>query len=139
MKFVKGPDFPTGGIDAWASDGHPRRVRDRPRVDQGPGVSVDRGGQRRPSRIVVTELPYQVNKARLAEKIADLVKSGRIKDIADAQDHSSGRAGDAARDRPQAQREPARRAEPALQAAPQLQDNFGVIMLALVDGVPARR
>ena len=44
--------------------------------------SIEEGSQGR-SRIVVTELPYQVNKARLAEKIAELVKAGRVKDIAD--------------------------------------------------------
>ncbi|HEX9299045.1 MAG TPA: DNA gyrase C-terminal beta-propeller domain-containing protein, partial [Actinomycetota bacterium] len=87
------------------------------------------------SRIVVTELPYQVNKARLAEKIADLVKTGRVKDIADVQDHSSGREG------MRLVIDLKRTANPhvvlnQLYKHTQLQDNFGVIMLALVDGVP---
>ena len=76
-----------------------------------------------------------MNKARLAEKIADLVKSGRIKDIADVQDHSSGREG------MRLVIDLKRNANPhvvlnQLYKHTQLQDNFGVIMLALVDGVP---
>src|SRR6266699_825822 len=91
-KFVKGPDFPTGGI-VLGKDG----IRDAYETGRGSikvrGVcSIEEGSAGR-SRIVITELPYQVNKARLAEKIAELVKSGRVKEIADVQDHSSGRAG----------------------------------------------
>ena len=86
-------------------------------------------------RIVVTELPYQVNKARLAEKIADLVRSGRLKDVADVKDHSSGREG------MRLVVELKRGANPQvvlnqLYKHTQLQDSFGVIMLSLVDGVP---
>ncbi len=83
----------------------------------------------------MTELPYQVNKARLAEKIAELVKTGRIKEIADVQDHSSGRAG------MRLVIVLKRGANPhvvlnQLYKHTQLQDSFGVIMLALVDNVP---
>ena len=63
-------------------------------------VAHGRGGLRAAGPlIVVTELPYQVNKARLAEKIAELVKSGKVKDIADLKDESEPR-GHAAGDRP---------------------------------------
>jgi hypothetical protein len=84
---------------------------------------------------VVTELPYQVNKARLAEKIADLVRTGRLKDVADVKDHSSGREG------MRLVIELKRGANPQvvlnqLYKHTQLQDSFGVIMLSLVDGVP---
>ena len=133
-KFVKGPDFPTGGI-VLGKDG----IRDAYETGRGSikvrGVcSIEEGSAGR-SRIVISELPYQVNKARLAEKIADLVKSGRIKDIADVQDHSSGREG------MRLVIDLKRSANPhvvlnQLYKHTQLQDNFGVIMLALVDGVP---
>ena len=133
-KFVKGPDFPTGGI-VLGKDG----IRDAYETGRGSikvrGVcSIEEGSAGR-SRIVIRELPYQVNKARLAEKVADLVKSGRIKDIADVQDHSSGREG------MRLVIDLKRSANPhvvlnQLYKHTQLQDNFGVIMLALVDGVP---
>src|SRR5512132_3151895 len=134
MKFVKGPDFPTGGI-VLGKDG----IRDAYETGRGSikvrGVSSIEEGSAGRQRIVVTELPYQVNKARLAEKIADLVRSGRIKDIADVQDHSSGREG------MRLVIDLKRNANPhvvlnQLYKHTQLQDNFGVIMLALVDGVP---
>ena len=86
-------------------------------------------------KIVVTELPYQVNKARLAEKIADLVKLGKLKDIADLKDesnrhgHAPGRSRRSAGANPQVVLN-------QLYKQTQLQENFGVIMLALVDGVP---
>ena len=133
-KFVKGPDFPTGGI-VLGKDG----IRDAYETGRGSikvrGVSSIEEGSVGRSRIAITELPYQVNKARLAEKIADLVKSGRIKDIADVQDHSSGREG------MRLVIDLKRNANPhvvlnQLYKHTQLQDNFGVIMLALVDGVP---
>src|SRR3989454_8920439 len=133
-KFVKGPDFPTGGI-VLGKDG----IRDAYETGRGSikvrGVcSIEEGSSGR-SRIVITELPYQVNKARLAEKIADLVKTGRVKEIADVQDHSSGREG------MRLVIDLKRAANPhvvlnQLYKHTQLQDNFGVIMLALVDGVP---
>ncbi len=86
------------------------------------------------SKIVVTELPYQVNKARLAEKIADLVKTRKLKDIADLKDESN-------REGMRLVIETKRGANPQvvlnqLYKHTQLQENFGVIMLALVDGVP---
>jgi len=133
-KFVKGPDFPTGGI-VLGKDG----IRDTYETGRGSikvrGVCSSEEGSAGRSRIVVTELPYQVNKARLAEKIADLVKTGRVKDIADVQDHSSGREG------MRLVIDLKRSANPhvvlnQLYKHTQLQDNFGVIMLALVDGVP---
>jgi DNA gyrase subunit A len=133
-KFVKGPDFPTGGI-VLGKDG----IRDAYETGRGSirvrAVCTIEEGSTGRSRIVVSELPYQVNKARLAEKIADLVKSGRVKEIADVQDHSSGREG------MRLVIDLKRAANPhvvlnQLYKHTQLQDNFGVIMLSLVDGVP---
>jgi DNA gyrase subunit A len=134
MKFLKGPDFPTGatvlgkqGIkDAYETGRGSIKVRAVCNIEEG---SAGR------SRIVVSELPYQVNKARLAEKIAELVKTGRVKDVSDVQDHSSGRAG------MRLVIDLKRNANPQvvlnqLYKHTQLQDNFSVIMLALVDGVP---
>ncbi|HUL84372.1 MAG TPA: DNA gyrase subunit A [Actinomycetota bacterium] len=134
MKFVKGPDFPTGALimgkqgikDAYETGRGSIKVRAVTTIEEG---SAGR------SNIVVTELPYQVNKARLAEKIAELVKTGRIKEIADVQDHSSGRAG------MRLVIVLKRGANPhvvlnQLYKHTQLQDSFGVIMLALVDNVP---
>jgi DNA gyrase subunit A len=134
MKFVKGPDFPTGAIvmgkqgyvDAYETGRGSIKIR--------AVSSIEEGSQGR-SKIVVTELPYQVNKARLAEKIAELVKSGRVKDIADLKDESSGREG------MRLVIDLKRAANPhvvlnQLYKHTQLQENFGVIMLALVDGVP---
>ncbi|MEX0989965.1 MAG: DNA gyrase subunit A [Actinomycetota bacterium] len=134
MKFVKGPDFPTGAVvmgrdgfkDAYETGRGSIKVRAVTSIEEGTGGR---------SRIVVTELPYQVNKARLAEKIADLVRTGRVKEIADLRDHSSGRAG------MRLVIDLKRGANPhvvlnQLYKHTQLQDNFSVIMLALVDGVP---
>jgi DNA gyrase subunit A len=133
MKFVKGPDFPTGatimgrqGIkDAYETGRGSIKVR---------AVSQIEEGSNGRSKIVVTELPYQVNKARLAEKIAELVKLGRVKDIADLKDESN-------RHGMRLVIECKRGANPQvvlnqLFKQTQLQDSFGVIMLSLVDGVP---
>jgi DNA gyrase subunit A len=134
LKFIKGPDFPTGAVimgkqgikDAYMTGRGSIKVRAVAAIEEGSGGR---------SNIVVTELPYQVNKARLAEKIADLVKSGKVKDVADVQDHSSGRNG------MRLVIVLKRGANPhvvlnQLYKNTQLQDSFGVIMLALVDGVP---
>ena len=133
MKFIKGPDFPTGatimgrqGIkDAYETGRGSIKVRAVTQVEEG---SAGR------SKIVVTELPYQVNKARLAEKIAELVKGGRLKDIADLKDESN-------RQGMRLVIECKRGANAQvvlnqLYNQTQLQESFGVIMLALVDGVP---
>jgi DNA gyrase subunit A len=134
MKFVKGPDFPTAGFvmgkqgikDAYTTGRGSIKVRAKTTIEEGSNGR---------SQIVVTELPYQVNKARLAEKIADLVKTGKVKEIADVQDHSSSRNG------MRLVIILKRGANPhvvlnQLYKHTQLQDSFGVIMLALVDGVP---
>src|ERR671911_1935074 len=134
MKFVKGPDFPTGAV-IMGRDG----IRDAYETGRGSikiraVCSVEEGSGGR-ARVVVTELPYQVNKARLAEKIADLVRTGKVKEIADLKDHSSGRAGM----RLVIDLKPGANPQVVLNQLykhTQLQESFGVIMLALVDGVP---
>ena len=133
MRKIKGPDFPTAGLimgrdginDAYETGRGSIRMRARVEIEEG------RLGR---MRLVATELPYMVNKARLAEKIALLVQTRKITDIADLKDESS-RAG------MRLVIELKRNAKPhvvlnQLYKHTQLQDTFGVIMLALVDGVP---
>jgi DNA gyrase subunit A len=134
MRFIKGPDFPTGAI-VMGRDG----IRDAYETGRGSikvrAVCSIEESSRGTQQIVVTELPYQVNKARLAEKIAELAKAGRLKDVVNISDHSSGRAG------MRLVISLRRGANPQvvlnqLYKHTQLQDSFGVINLALVDGVP---
>jgi DNA gyrase subunit A len=133
MKFIKAPDFPTGatimgrqGIrDAYETGRGSLKVRAVTQIEEGSSGK---------SKIVVTELPYQVNKARLAEKIAELVKLQKVKDIADLKDESN-------REGMRLVIETKRGANPhvvlnQLYKHTQLQETFGVIMLALVEGVP---
>jgi DNA gyrase subunit A len=133
MHRIKGPDFPTGALvvgrqgitDAYTTGRGSIKMRAVCEVEEGP-----RGAP----RIVVTELPYQVNKARLLEKIADLVNQKRLEGIADLRDESS-------REGIRMVVELKRNAVPQvvlnqLYKRTQLQENFGVNMLALDDGVP---
>ena len=133
MSFIKAPDFPTGAailgkqgiIDAYKTGRGSLKVRAITEIEE------TRAGRQ---RIVVAELPYQVNKARLAEKIAELVRTGRLKDIVDLRDESN-------RQGMRLVVELKRSANPQivlnqLYKHTQLQENFAVIMLALVDGVP---
>ena len=133
MKFIKGPDFPTGSVimgrqgirDAYATGRGSIKVR---------GVATIEEASGNRSQIVVTELPYQVNKARLAEKIAELVRTGRLKDVADVRDESN-------RQGMRLVVVTKRGANPQvvlnqLYKLTQLQENFNPLMLALVDGVP---
>src|SRR5436309_2832370 len=133
MRKVHGPDFPTGGMvigregikEAYETGRGSMRMRAR--------VVIEEGRQGR-QRLVVTELPYMVNKARLAEKIAQLVNTRKLHDIADLKDESS-RAG------MRLVIDLRKNANPQivlnqLYKHTQLQESFGAIMLALVDGVP---
>src|SRR5947209_6932344 len=134
VERVKGPDFPTGalivgrdGIDAALRTGR-GSIRMRAVIE----VEEDKRGRH---QLVVTELPYQVNPDALAEKIADLVRDGKVGGIADVKDESSARTGQRLvivlkRDAV------AKVVLNNLYKHTQLQDTFGVNMLALVDGVP---
>ncbi len=133
LDIVKGPDFPTGGtiLGTRGIDEAYRTGRGKIRVRAVTDIEPMHNGK---NRIVVTELPYMVNKARLIEKIADLVKDKRIDGITDLRDES---------DR-QGMRiciELRRDVNPnvilnQLYKHTQLQDTFGVIMLALVNNEP---
>jgi len=133
MKFVRGPDFPTGAVilgrqgisDMYETGRGSVKVRAVTHIEEG---TLGR------SKIVVTELPYQVNKARVAEKIAELANGGRLKDVADVRDESN-------KEGMRLVVYTKRGANPQvvlnqLYKATQLQESFGAIMLALVDNVP---
>ncbi len=133
LKIVKGPDFPTGGkiLGTSGIEEAYRTGRGKIRVRAVTDLEPMQNGK---NRIIVTELPYMVNKARLIEKIADLVKEKRIDGITDLRDES---------DR-QGMRiciELRKDVNPnvilnQLYKHTQLQDTFGVIMLSLVNNVP---
>jgi DNA gyrase subunit A len=131
---VKGPDFPTAGLIVGRSgiEEAYRTGRGSVRMRAVVQVEEDRKGRQ---TLVVTELPYQVNPDNLAEKIADLVKDGRLGGIANIQDETSARIGQRLvivlkRDAV------AKVVLNNLHKHTQLQDTFGVNMLAIVDGVP---
>ncbi len=133
MQHIKGPDFPTKGIIMGRSGIRAAYATGRGKITVRARCEIQEGKNGR-YQIVVTELPYQVNKARLIESIADLHKEKRLEGISDINDYSS-REGmnitiDLKRD-----------ANPQvvlnqLYSFTQLQTTFGVIQLALVDGVP---
>jgi len=133
MKLVPGPDFPTGGYiygregieQAYKTGRGSFQVRAKAAIEQ-------RGKDRQD--IVVTELPYQVNKARLIEHIADLIQDKKIDGIADIRDESD-------RDGMRIVIEVKRDEEPQiilnkLFKLTQMQESFGMILLAIVAGQP---
>lgn len=142
MQFVKGPDFPTGGIIY--------RHRDDSRYDEADTIlnayAKGRGRivmearthveemSRNRNRLVITELPYQVNKSTLIEKIAKLARDGTLEDLTDLRDESD-------RSGMRIVMELTRNVDPTevlqvLFKKTQMRQTFGVIMLALVDGQP---
>ena len=132
MTCIKGPDFPTGGIIMGKSG-------IRAAYETGKGKIVVRSkteieGENGRHRIVVTEIPYQVNKAKLIESIADLVKDKRIVGISDLRDESD-------REGMRIVIELKKDANPnvvlnLLFKHTKMQDTFGIIMLALVNNQP---
>ena len=134
MDIVKGPDFPTGATIIGR-----RGIEDAQRTGRGSitmraVVEVDEDSKGR-QRLVVTELPYQVNPDNLLLRIAELVGDGKLTGISDVRDDSSSRTGmrliiELKRDAV------AQVVLNQLYKHTQLQDNFGANMLALVDGVP---
>jgi len=133
MRFIKGPDFPTGGIimglsgvrDAYLTGRGIIKVRGRAHIES------SKSGR---SAVVITEIPFQVNKARLAERIAELVREKKLAGISDLRDESD-------RNGIRLVVELKKEANPQvvlnqLYKHTQLEDTFGAIMIALVDGVP---
>ncbi|MDD2420991.1 MAG: DNA gyrase subunit A [Heliobacteriaceae bacterium] len=133
MTVIKGPDFPTGGLlmgreairQTYLGGRGSMVVRAKTRIEKMNGNKT---------RILVNEIPYQVNKSRLLERIADLVRDKKIDGITDLRDESDRKGMEIVI-------ELRRDANPQvvlnqLYKHTQLQDTFGAIMLALVDGVP---
>ncbi|MZP29689.1 DNA gyrase subunit A [Heliobacterium undosum] len=133
MKVIKGPDFPTGALimgrdsirQAYTTGRGSIIMRAKARIEKMNGNKM---------RILVHEIPYQVNKAKLLERIADLVRDKRVDGITDLRDESDRRG-------MQIVIELRRDVNPQivlnqLFKYTQMQETFGVIMLALVDGVP---
>ncbi len=130
---VKGPDFPTGAQILGIKGIQDAYRTGRGSITMRAVVSVEELQGR--TCLVITELPYQVNPDNLAQKIADLVKEGRLQGIADIRDESSGRTGQRLvivlkRDAV------AKVVLNNLYKHTQLQENFGANMLAIVDGIP---
>ena len=133
MKYIKAPDFPTGGIIYGYEGVKEAFLTGRGRIVLRAKANVETLKNDR-ENIVITEIPYQVNKASLIEKIADLVREGKINDISNIRDESD-------RDGMRIVIELKRDAQPAivlnqLFKHTQMQVTFGVIMLALVNGTP---
>ena len=133
MGIVKGPDFPTAGLILGTDEIRKAYTTGRGVIKMRARAHIETMSSGKP-RIIVTELPYQVNKARLIEKIAELVRDKQIDGITDLRDESD-------RSGMRIVIELRRDSAPniilnQLYKHTQLQDSFGVIMLALVDGEP---
>lgn len=133
IKYVKAPDFPTGGI-IYGYDGVKEAfITGRGRIILRAKANIETLKNER-ENIVITEIPYQVNKSALIERIAELVREGTIDGIANIRDESD-------RDGLRIVIEMKRDGQPAITLNQlfkhtQMQVTFGVIMLALVNGVP---
>jgi DNA gyrase subunit A len=133
MKRVKGPDFPTGGMimglkginDAYTTGRGLVTVRGKAHIEQ---------PKKGKTKVIISEIPYQVNKSRLIERIAQAVRDKKIEGISDLRDESD-------KSGMRILIEVKREADPnviinLLYKHTQLEDTFGIIMLALVNGVP---
>ena len=134
MEFVPGPDFPTSGIINGTSGIRSAYLKGRGIVKVRGRVNIETMEKGDRERIVIQELPYQVNKARLVEKIAALVREKRLEGISDLRDES-----DREGIRVVLELKKGTIAQVVLNTLyknTQLQDTFGIIMLALVDQQP---
>ena len=133
MEYIKGPDFPTGGIVMGRSGIRAAYATGRGKVILRSRCEIEDWKNGR-ERLIVHEIPYMVNKARLITSIADLVKEKRVDQISDLRDESD-------RDGMRIVIELKKDANAQvvlnqLYSYTQLQDTVGVIMLCLVDGIP---
>ena len=133
MTVIKGPDFPTGGLIMGTSGIRSAYTTGRGQVKMRAKANIETMSNGKP-RIIVTELPYQVNKAKLIEKIAELVRDKQIEGITDLRDESD-------RSGMRIVIELRKDINPdiilnQLYKHTQMQETFGVIMLALVDNQP---
>ena len=133
MQFIKGPDFPTGGIIMGKAGIHEAYATGRGKIVTRARSEIEPMPQGK-SRIVVSEIPYMVNKARLIEKIAELVHEKRVEGITDIRDESDRKG---MRIVIEVRRDVnANVVLNQLYKHTQLQESFGVNMLALVNGEP---
>lgn len=133
LSYIPAPDFPTGALILGSMGARSAYRTGRGRVVMRARAEIETMENGR-NRIIVTEIPYQVNKARLIEKIAELVQDKKLEGISDLRDESDRRG-------MRIVVELKRDANPqvvlnSLYKHTQMQDTFGVIMLALVDGEP---
>jgi DNA gyrase subunit A len=133
-RYVKGPDFPTGGIIMGKAGIKEAQVKGRGSIRMRARVTVEEDSRGR-QKLVVTEVPYQVNPARVAVKIEELRLAKRLPEVARVRNESSGRGG------MRLVVELSKSANPQivlnkLYKMTPLQESFGVINLALVDDVP---
>ena len=133
MKHIKGPDFPTAGKALGIKGIQDAYETGRGKVIMQGRAHVEPSNRGRDS-LIITELPYQVNKANLIEKIAELARDKKIEGVAELRDESD-------KDGMRVVVETKRDAVPEvvlnqLYKQTQLQDTFGIILLALVDGTP---
>ena len=133
MQFIKGPDFPTGGIIMGKSGIRAAYATGRAKITVRARAEIveEKNGR---FKIIVTEIPYQVNKAELVLSIAEMVKNKRIEGISNIEDHSD-------RNGMHIEITVKREAAPQivlnnLYKYSQMQVTFGIIMLAIVNGVP---
>ncbi len=134
MQFIKGPDFPTAGFVHGISGIQEAYHTGRGVIQMRARAVIEKSKKGDKEQIIVTELPYQVNKARLVEKIAELVRDKKVEGIADLRDESD-REGmriviELKRN------EIARAILNQLYAHTQMQSSFGIILLALVGKQP---
>ncbi len=133
MQHLPGPDFPTGGLIMGQSGIREAYMTGRGKIVNRARAEIETYGKDR-ARIIVTELPYQVNKARLVEKIAELVGNKHLEGVSDLRDES-----DRSGMRVVIELKKDVNANVVLNYLykhTQLQETFGVIMIALVDGEP---
>lgn len=133
MKKIKGPDFPTGGLILGSEGIREAYKTGKGKITVRAKTHIETMKDKR-KKIVVTELPYQVNKAKLIKKIAELVRGKKIEGISDLRDESD-------RNGMRLVIELRRDSLPDvilnnLYKHTQLQDTFGIINIAIVDGVP---
>ena len=136
MRFIQGPDFPTGGVVIQEQEGNTLASAygsGRGRITLRARVHIEEGNRGR-VRLIVTELPYMTNKSSLMERIATLVREGKIDGISDLRDESD-------RQGMRILIELGKNVEPdgvlqKLYKYTALQTTFGIIMLALVNGEP---
>ncbi|GAB4474053.1 MAG: DNA gyrase subunit A [Anaerolineales bacterium] len=133
LRFMPGPDFPTGGVIVGSEGIRQAYTTGRGRIVLRGKAHIEENGNNR-YRIVITEIPYQLNKTTLIERIAELVREGKLDDISDLRDESDRRGMSIVI-------ELKRGAQPKkilnqLYKYTPLQSTFGVQMLALVNGEP---